>query len=86
MGAGHIDPNQALQPGLIYDASPEDYVNFLCSMNYALTHIFTITGSLINNCSKSFPDLNYPSFIALYNNNHNVYLEKKSNQCWRRFC
>ncbi|PON50589.1 Peptidase S8, subtilisin-related [Trema orientale] len=46
MGSGHINPNGALDPGLIYDASPQDY------------DPFTITAH--------HPDLNYPSFIALY--------------------
>ncbi|PON46722.1 Peptidase S8, subtilisin-related [Parasponia andersonii] len=57
MGSGHINPNGALDPGLIYDASPQDY-------------IFANTRSVYYNCSSSpknsYPDLNHPSFIALY--------------------
>lgn len=29
MGAGQVDPNRALNPGPIYDATTQDYVNFL---------------------------------------------------------
>ncbi|THG19139.1 subtilisin-like protease SBT1.9 [Camellia sinensis] len=68
MGSGQIDPNKALDPGLVYDTPPQDYVNVMCYMNYTKKQILTITRSNRYNCSKPSPDLNYPSFIAFYNN------------------
>ncbi|XP_057489896.1 subtilisin-like protease SBT3 [Actinidia eriantha] len=68
MGSGHIDPNLALDPGLIYDLTPQEYVNVLCYMNYTEKQILTVTRSRLYNCSNPSPDLNYPSFIALYSN------------------
>ncbi|KAI8016653.1 Subtilisin-like protease SBT3 [Camellia lanceoleosa] len=68
MGSGQIDPNKALDPGLVYDTPPQDYVNVLCYMNYTKKQILTITRSNRYNCSKPSSDLNYPSFIAFYNN------------------
>ncbi|KAK9270678.1 hypothetical protein L1049_026260 [Liquidambar formosana] len=69
MGAGHINPNKAVDPGLIYDVELQDYVNLLCALNYTMKQIQTITRSSSNNCSNPSLDLNYPSFISFFNVN-----------------
>ncbi|KAG8377573.1 hypothetical protein BUALT_Bualt08G0047200 [Buddleja alternifolia] len=66
MGAGHVNPNKALFPGLIYDADTQDYVNFLCALNPTSEQIRMITRSNYN-CSNPSIDLNYPTFIAYFN-------------------
>ncbi|KAJ4823823.1 hypothetical protein Tsubulata_035740 [Turnera subulata] len=70
IGAGQVNPNKALDPGLIYDADSIDYVNLLCALNYTEKRIKTITGSSSYNCSGKSLDLNYPSFIAFFNVNN----------------
>ncbi|KAL0438758.1 UNVERIFIED_CONTAM: Subtilisin-like protease SBT3 [Sesamum latifolium] len=65
MGAGQVDPNRALDPGLIYDAGPQDYVNLVCALNYTREQTQTIIRSSYN-CSSPSTDLNYPAFVALY--------------------
>ncbi|KAK4361767.1 hypothetical protein RND71_017008 [Anisodus tanguticus] len=70
-GSGHVDPNTALDPGLVYDNDTKDYVDFLCSIGYDPIRIspFVKDTSSIN-CSKhslaSPGDLNYPSFSVVF--------------------
>ncbi|KAL5714140.1 hypothetical protein ACHQM5_016141 [Ranunculus cassubicifolius] len=68
MGAGQVDPNRALNPGLIYDVGAQDYVNLICSMNFTREQILAITRTSRYTCSTPSPDLNYPSFMVLFRN------------------
>ncbi|KAH6836155.1 hypothetical protein C2S53_019929 [Perilla frutescens var. hirtella] len=64
IGSGVVDPNRALDPGLVYDASVQNMVNLVCSMNFTHNQTQTIIRSSYN-CSNPNSDLNYPSFVAL---------------------
>ncbi|KAK7328809.1 hypothetical protein VNO77_22933 [Canavalia gladiata] len=68
-GAGHVNPQKALSPGLVYDASTADYIKFLCSLDYTPDHIQLIVKHPGVNCTRKFSDpgqLNYPSFSVLF--------------------
>lgn len=68
-GSGHVDPQKALSPGLVYDISTEEYIRFLCSLDYTVDHIVAIVKRPSVNCSKKFSNpgqLNYPSFSVLF--------------------
>lgn len=67
-GAGHIDPNRAMDPGLIYDLDVENYIDFLCGLGYNEKQMMTIIRRSGWNCSQKSTDLNYPSFVAIFTN------------------
>ncbi|TQE12172.1 hypothetical protein C1H46_002242 [Malus baccata] len=66
-GAGHVDPISALNPGLVYDLTVDDYLNFLCALNYSASEISTLAKRSYTCDEKkrySVRDLNYPSFAV----------------------
>ncbi|XP_019158643.1 PREDICTED: subtilisin-like protease SBT5.3 isoform X2 [Ipomoea nil] len=62
-GAGHIRPTRAANPGLVYDLSLTDYVNFLCAQGYNHTYIKTFVGTTPYKCPDhiTISSFNYPS-------------------------
>lgn len=71
-GAGHIRPNAAMDPGLVYDLSVNDYLNFLCALGYNET-LVSIFSDDPYKCPKpiSLTNLNYPS-ITVPNLSHSI--------------
>ncbi|XVF17563.1 hypothetical protein REPUB_Repub10bG0134100 [Reevesia pubescens] len=66
-GAGHVDPVSALNPGLVYDLTVEDYLGFLCALNYSEFQIRSLARRNFScDASKKYrvTDLNYPSFAV----------------------
>ncbi|XP_027368638.1 subtilisin-like protease SBT5.4 [Abrus precatorius] len=61
-GSGHIRPNRAMDPGLVYDISIDDYLNFLCFLGYNQTQLSTFS-SAPHRCPDimSILDFNYPT-------------------------
>ncbi|PIN19686.1 Cucumisin [Handroanthus impetiginosus] len=68
-GSGHVNPSRANNPGLVYDIKPEDYIPYLCGLNYTNREVGTILQRKVN-CSEesSIPEaqLNYPSFALTF--------------------
>ena len=68
-GSGHVDPERASNPGLVYDISYEDYLYYLCSIQYSSTELGTLTRgnfSCPTGTVLQAGDLNYPSFAVLF--------------------
>ncbi|KAK9227566.1 hypothetical protein WN943_012619 [Citrus x changshan-huyou] len=70
-GSGHFRPTKAADPGLVYDASYEDYLLYLCSHGFSFTNpVFRCP-----NKPPSALNLNYPS-IAIPNLNGTVIVKR----------
>ncbi|KAJ9680816.1 hypothetical protein PVL29_019969 [Vitis rotundifolia] len=69
-GSGHVDPMKAANPGLIYDITHEDYLNYLCSLKYTpeqMALVSTESFTCPNDTVLQPGDLNYPSFAVVFN-------------------
>ncbi|KAG9457606.1 hypothetical protein H6P81_002114 [Aristolochia fimbriata] len=69
-GAGHVDPQRAMDPGLVYDISTGDYVDFLCNSNYTEKNIQVIARRYAD-CKGArraghVGNLNYPSMAVAF--------------------
>ncbi|KAL0312748.1 UNVERIFIED_CONTAM: Subtilisin-like protease SBT1.7 [Sesamum radiatum] len=66
---GHVNPSRANNPGLVYDIQPEDYIPYLCGLNYTDRQVSSILQRNVNCSAESrIPEaqLNYPSFALTF--------------------
>uniref|UniRef100_M8BJN6 Subtilisin-like protease n=1 Tax=Aegilops tauschii TaxID=37682 RepID=M8BJN6_AEGTA len=67
MGAGYVNPSRAVDPGLVYDLSPNDYIPYLCGLGYGDDGVKEIVHRRVD-CAKLKPiteaELNYPSLVV----------------------
>ncbi|CAI0413526.1 unnamed protein product [Linum tenue] len=84
MGSGHVNPSKALNPGLVYDIEPDDYIPYLCGLGYSDKQVRMIVQRKVN-CSSpgsSIPEaqLNYPTFsISLARGENQTYTRTVTN-------
>ncbi|KAL0393399.1 UNVERIFIED_CONTAM: Subtilisin-like protease SBT1.7 [Sesamum latifolium] len=52
-GSGHVNPSRANNPGLVYDIQPEDYIPYLCGLNYTDRQVSSILQRTVNCSAES---------------------------------
>ncbi|KAI3997775.1 hypothetical protein MKX01_007662 [Papaver californicum] len=62
-GSGQVRPNAAMDPGLVYDATTDDYLTFLCGIGYNETQLQFFTTGKPYECRMKYDldDFNYQS-------------------------
>ncbi|KEH29867.1 subtilisin-like serine endopeptidase family protein [Medicago truncatula] len=75
-GSGHVNPLASLNPGLVYDFSSQDVLDFLCSNGASPSQLKNITGELTQ-CQKTPTpsyNFNYPSIgVSNLNGSLSIY-------------
>ncbi|KAK4765138.1 hypothetical protein SAY86_026228 [Trapa natans] len=68
VGAGHINPTKAMDPGLVYDMKTTDYIIFLCNSGYTQDQIaLMVRPGTRTTCPHSYAsnsNLNYPAITV----------------------
>ncbi|XP_021739687.1 subtilisin-like protease SBT5.4 [Chenopodium quinoa] len=77
-GSGHVKPNMAMDPGLVYDMNQYDYLNFICAYPPESTTLKEFSQQHSYKCPRSFNilDFNYPS-ISIVNFTGNAIVTRK---------
>ncbi|EYU29557.1 hypothetical protein MIMGU_mgv1a0023062mg, partial [Erythranthe guttata] len=82
IGSGHVNPTRANDPGLVYDISPDDYIPYLCGMNFTDKEVSVVVQRNVD-CSdvNSIIDsqLNYPSFSIILGSTPQSYTRTVTN-------
>ncbi|XP_074369987.1 subtilisin-like protease SBT4.3 [Apium graveolens] len=67
-GAGHLNPVNATNPGLVYETTKQEYLRMLCSMGFNISKIRNLSGDKNTSCpaADTFTpkDLNYPTMAV----------------------
>ncbi|KAM0949512.1 putative cucumisin [Dioscorea sansibarensis] len=70
VGAGHVNPVNAIDPGLVYDLKADDYIPYLCGLGYNSSLVGTILRRHIDcNTKIAEAELNYPSLSFAFVDN-----------------
>ncbi|KAL8556996.1 hypothetical protein ACS0TY_004463 [Phlomoides rotata] len=81
-GAGHVNPRGAIDPGLVYDLQPQDYIPYLCGLGYTDQQVQMIVQEPVS-CSSitsiTEAQLNYPSFSLALGSNEMSYTRTVTN-------
>lgn len=65
-GAGEVDADRAMDPGLVYDLAAEDFIPYLCSMKGGIDKIVEpLNASCAEAGVIAAKDLNYPSMMIV---------------------
>uniref|UniRef100_A0ACD5YV36 Uncharacterized protein n=1 Tax=Avena sativa TaxID=4498 RepID=A0ACD5YV36_AVESA len=78
-GAGHVDPNSAVDPGLVYDAGTEDYITFLCALGYTSRQVavFSPGASCSTRAGSTVGNHNYPAFAVVFTSNRSAVVTQR---------
>ncbi|XP_062203730.1 subtilisin-like protease 3 [Phragmites australis] len=67
IGAGHVNPYKVTNPGLIYDIDEQQYISYLCGLDYTDSEVEIIThqkGACNKGKKIAEAELNYPSIAV----------------------